>query len=187
MVQAFDTVYATALSLGFTSGGDEWEKLGSRPTCGYREYVESRNSWSIFLKAPMMRMHCFNKSRILRNCYASIVYDGNRDRFFLTTYTRDSFHPHAYSDGLLCIGGNSGMFDNYMKLDVALGLALCIKSFTILSPEGVTGNKPGLAYVCQSCKSKRKVNYLTYLPVKHPYRDGYLCRRCFARITREEQ
>lgn len=187
MAQAFDTVYATALSLGFTHGGDEWERFGSRPTCGYRNPETQIKSWSIFLKAPIMRIQCLNKIRVLRNCYASIVYDGNRNRFFLDTYTRDSFHPHAYDDGLICIGDNSGMFDEYMREDVALALALCVKSFEILSPRGVVADKSGLAYVCQECKSRRRANYFTYLPVKHPYRGGYLCPRCLSRIKREEQ
>lgn len=183
MAPSFDSVYSAALSLGFSLCGNEWVRFKSRPTCSYRD---GDRSWGLFLKTPKLKIKCLNKSRILEDCYVSIIHRETIDHFFVSLYTGHAFHPHVYSDGLLCIGDNDYLFDRYIREDVALALSLCLSAFSRIDHSGVVSYTDELSYVCQGCRRLRRSSYRTYRPTKNPNGVGYLCPSCLRRENESE-
>jgi hypothetical protein len=183
MEPSFDEVLLGAIESGFTFCSDEWREFRSRPTCSYLARTEGRHSWSMFLRNPVTRIRVHNKVRLLRNCFTVISFNSAENRYGAIVFSNDKFHPHRYASGKICMSENSSRFDEFVRLNVYLAFALVTKSLSQISTSGIVSVTKEMSYVCVMCKSRRRVNYRTYLPIKHPYRDAYVCPSCFKTIS----
>lgn len=144
--------------------------------------VNNHPSWNLLLSTRGIVVKLLNKKKSLGKVYFSLFYQGEQQRFYVKVLSFTGWYPHQHDNGVVCIGNNDELFQEFARDDLGFALLNLKNALTRIDPTSVIRVDRRFAYSCKRCSSLDVARRWTLEPVK--YGNSYVCESCYRILTR---